>query len=375
MGQGRPYYYWNPHRGTSSEGKRVRLPSDIESAAFWHELDRLKQIDTVFPNGSIGDLVHRYRNSPEFDRLSPSTKTSYNIQLSRFADHWGTFGANELTPVAVMTARNALKDTPGMANQMLSVGRTLYGWALPLGLCDTNPFSQVKPLPMADKGHVPWPTFVIEYVLEKAPADLIRLTRLGIMTCQRESDLVRMGPEHREKNGIWCRPQKTKRKRKAFCIPLAINDAIEIDRWSETQMMFKASRWKSPIGRHRGDLYLYSPKGAPYNPSSLRARWMRWLNRTIDGAELCRLWKIWIADQIKKYDWDIDPLDATHPTIYGLRGTGILARRALGYDVEQIANDIGMSRPMVEHYMRFKDQMEVGAAGQARLKLVQRDRP
>ena len=72
--------------------------------------------------------------------------------------------------------------------------------------------------------------------------------------------------------------------------------------------------------------------------------------------------------------WEIDPLDVKHPTIHGLRGTGILARRAAGYDVEQIANDIGMSRQMVEHYMRFKDQMDVGAAGQARLKLVE-DRP
>ena len=79
---------------------------------------------------------------------------------------------------------------------------------------------------------------------------------------------------------------------------------------------------------------------------------------------------IWTADQIKKYDWEIDPLDVTYPTIHGLRGTGILARRASGYDVEQISNDIGMSRQMVEHYMRFKDQMAVGAAGQARLKLV-----
>jgi hypothetical protein len=49
--------------------------------------------------------------------------------------------------------------------------------------------------------------------------------------------------------------------------------------------------------------------------------------------------------------------------------------RAAGYDVEQIANDVGMSRQMVERYMRFRDQMEVGAAGRARLKLVEQNRP
>jgi hypothetical protein len=63
-------------------------------------------------------------------------------------------------------------------------------------------------------------------------------------------------------------------------------------------------------------------------------------------------------------------LDAAHPTIHGLRGTGILARAEQGYEVDQIANDIGMSRQNVEHYMRFKDQMKVAADGQKRLRLV-----
>jgi hypothetical protein len=72
----------------------------------------------------------------------------------------------------------------------------------------------------------------------------------------------------------------------------------------------------------------------------------------------------------RKYEWDIDPAEATNPTIHGLRGAGILIRRAQGYDVDQIANDIGMSRQMVERYMRFRDQMEVAAVGRERLKLV-----
>lgn len=49
----------------------------------------------------------------------------------------------------------------------------------------------------------------------------------------------------------------------------------------------------------------------------------------------------WVGVQVRKYDWDIDPDDADHPTIHGLRGTGILARAEQGYEVDQIANDIG----------------------------------
>src|SRR6266403_1326552 len=91
---------------------------------------------------------------------------------------------------------------------------------------------------------------------------------------------------------------------------------------------------------------------------------------TPEGRELCRRWKEWVAAQVKKYEWDIDPEDADHPTIHGLRGTGILARAEQGYEVDQIANDIGMSRQNVEHYMRFRDQKKVGADGHKRLRLV-----
>ena len=56
-----------------------------------------------------------------------------------------------------------------------------------------------------------------------------------------------------------------------------------------------------------------------------------------------------------------------------MRGTGILARAEQGYEVDQIANDIGMSRRNLEHYMRFRDQMKVGADGQKRLRLVNKE--
>ena len=213
---------------------------------------------------------------------------------------------------------------------------------------------------------------MIEYVRTHAWPDLARMVRLGIMTCQRGSDVIRMGPEHRDGNGIWCRPKKTRKRRRAFHIPLTTVDALELDRWAETPTTFTNSRWLKPIERFHKDLCLYSPKGAQYTPDGLRARWGRWLAGTPEGKAICRRWKEWVAAQVKKYDWDIDPDDADHPTIHGLRGTGILARAEQGYEVDQIANDIGMSRQNVEHYMRFKDQMKVGADGQKRLRLVRK---
>jgi len=368
------YYYWNPGRGTDREGERIKLPNaKSDPKAFWTEVERRQtSAPTAYPAGSIGDLVSRYRTSDEFKRLSEGTQSNYEVTMRRM-EHQGLVRVKDLTPLVVQTARDAMKDTPVMANQMLSVGRTIWDWAIPLDLAVANPFDKVKDFDIPDRGHVPWPSWVVEYVRVHAWPDLVRMEWLGIMTCQRGSDLIRMGPEYRDRNGLWCRPKKTRKRRRAFHIPLAAADALELDRWAETPVTFTNSRWLKAIDRFREDLYLYSPKGAQYTADGLRARWGRWLADTQEGRVICRRWKEGVAAQVKKYDWDIEPDDADHPTIHGLRGTGILARAEQGYEVDQIANDIGMSRQNVEHYMRFKDQMKVGADGQKRLRLVHKE--
>jgi integrase len=357
------YYYWNPGRGTKRESDRAKLPdAKKHPEMFWAEVKRRQQsAPTTYPAGSIGDLIQRYRDSEEFKKNAEGTQSNYEVHMRRFEDAagWGILSASSLPPLAVSNLRDAMKETPVMANQMLSVGNTIWDWAIPLGLAKTNPFEKIKNLEIPDRGHVPWPSWVIDYMQTHATPDLVRMVRLGIMTCQRISDLVEMGPEHRENRGIWCRPKKTKKKRRAFLVPLATTDALELDRWAETPVSFTNSRWKQPIARHREDLYLYSPKGAQYTADGLRARYGRWLEDTPEGKQLCKRWKEWVAGQAKKYFWDIDPEDADHPTIHGLRGTGILARAELGYDTDQIANDIGMTRQNVTHYMRFRDQMKI----------------
>lgn len=368
------YYYWNPHRGTDREGERIQLPNvDTSPRAFYAELERRQTEGPIkYPLGSVGDLIGRYRNSDEFIRLSDASKANYGVHMRRFEapEGWGLLPARSLMPVGVQAARDAMKQTPVQANHMLSFGRTVWNWAIPLGLANTNPFDKIKDFDIPDRGHVPWPSWVVDYVQTHATPDLVRMMQLGIMTCQRGSDLIRMGPEHRHDKGIWCRPKKTRKRRRSFLIPLRTADAIALDRWAETPVRFTNSRWLQPIDRFREDLYLYSPKGVPYTTGSLRARWDRWLALTEEGKVLCKRWKEWVAVQAKKYEWDIDPDDANHPTIHGLRGTGLLARAEQGYEVDQIANDIGMSRKNVEHYMRFKDQMKVAVDGQKKLRVV-----
>lgn len=383
--RGREYFYYQEGRGRkdpTQRGERIKIHGSPRLKAgsqanlmFWAEYNRVKVSALVYPVGSIGNLIDLYYKDDAFTKLADRSRTVYALHLDRMRkpEAWGLLKVGELTPFAAKMGRDALADTPGMANQMLSVGSTLYAWAMLYDLAKTNPFEKVPWLEVPDRGHIPWPQWVIDNVRQHAPPDLVRMVTLGLATCQRESDLVRMGPQHREvvdkKPGIWCRPKKTTKRRKAVFIPLATVDALELDRWAHEPMKMTWGRWKQPIPRHRADLYLYSPKGAEYNPSSLRARWGRWL-ASETGEALCKHWRTWLEEMKRRYEWEIDPEDSRGPTIHGLRGTGFLLRFAQGYDVAQIANDIGASRQTVEHYMRFRDQMGVAAAGDRRLRVV-----
>jgi hypothetical protein len=379
----RIYFYYQVGRGRPKDqrGPRHRIHGDPyapagspEHTAFWTEIAKLAAAPIAYQKGTIGALIGLYRADDAFIRLAAATQASYDVHLRRFsnAEAWGTLGVNELTPVAVAAGRDALADTPVLANQMLAVGRTLYDWAISLGQAATNPFTTIRPIDIADRGHIPWPRWTIDYVIQHAPDDLARLVRLGVSTCQRESDLVRLGPQHRDGRttggqGLWAK--KTRRHRRTVFIPLATADALELDRWAAKPITFTNPRWKQPVERHRNDLYIYSPRGDPYTPISLRARYGRWLNSAA-GRELCSRWRDWVGEMVRRYAWDVDPEDQRGPTIHGLRGAGILLRFAHGYDADQIADDIGASRQTVTDYMRFKDQMEIAAAGREPFRLV-----
>jgi len=175
-------------RSTAHAIERVRISGDPfapvgtpENECFWRELNHAVSKTVVYPAGSIKVLIDQYRDDDAYKSLAPRTQEVYDLHLNRLAkpEAWGMLPAKQLTPPAVKAARDGLADTPGMANQMLSVGRTVWSWAIPLGYVTTNPFEHVSNLDIPDRGHVPWPQWAIDAVLVGAPEDLRRMVRLG----------------------------------------------------------------------------------------------------------------------------------------------------------------------------------------------------
>jgi hypothetical protein len=92
--------------------------------------------------------------------------------------------AIQLKTVEVFVAFGASsKAHAGQAISLPALLLALVYSAIPLNFAKINPFDKVKDFDIPDRGHVPWPAWAIAYVREQAWPDLVRMEKLGIMTC------------------------------------------------------------------------------------------------------------------------------------------------------------------------------------------------
>lgn len=365
--KGKTYYYFQIGRGTEGQGPRSTLPSDPQSAEFWTAYEALagpKATLTGKPApGSIADLVAQYRGddrqsikpSPEWGAFADATRVNYSIYLDRMIEAWGTKPAKILHASDALEARDAMAATPYAANSFLAVGRSLFKYGVPRRFSDINPFREVPDVPIGEEGHIPWPEWAWTYVIALAPEDIGRFVFVALHTGQRESDVVRMGPPDRDGAGLWTKPKKTGRKRGRIWLPLTTAALVGFDRMEREPMTFVNPRFKAPVVVPTGQTYVFSPRGKAYNPDSLRSRWNRWLD-TEAGRTLKAKWVDHCRFLAERAGEEFDPEEAKQPALHGLRGSAVTLRRMAGANHQQIANDIGMSPPMVMRYTRFMDQ-------------------
>lgn len=184
---GRVYFY---HRLT-----KERLPDD-ETARARRVLEINSNLDgwrdDVIP-GSLGDVICRYRASPEFKRLARSTKATYGTYLN-LLERSGKIPRTPITAVDVAwlyEIRDAMADTPRAADQMLSVLSYLLSFAITRGMREDNPAQHVKKL-RGGRSYEPWPDVAIERFRAGANHRMIWALELAIYTGQRRGDVLGM---------------------------------------------------------------------------------------------------------------------------------------------------------------------------------------
>lgn len=311
---GKTLFYYQVGRGSKRPGPRTRLPDDPHDPAFWKAL-RAAQGFAVEEPGTFTSLIYQYRSSPEYGGLSAASRRDYDRYLDQIKSKWGGLQVSGLRPSHVLKLRDAMAATPGAADHMVSVLRTVIEWGIPRDFADTNPATSIKKLARGGDGYQPWPQWALDLVTEHGPPAMVKAVALGFYTGQRRGDVVAMRAEHIENGGINVTQSKTGKR---LFVPLH----------RELQSAL--------AGVTSGPLVTTGTGEAYKNGASFTAAWGRWLK----PLPLYRIRKAGL-------------------TFHGLRKNAVNALLEAGCKHKQVSSITGHSLVMVEHYSRNADQRKM----------------
>lgn len=189
--KGRTYYY---HRRT---GERILADPNTDPAAFVaqvHALDKKGAPAEDKIPGTWGDLVLRYRLSPEWRGLAPRTRADYDKvfnYLARIDDRPLT----AITSPRLIALRDKAFDQRGwrFSGYLLTVIQLVFNWGKPRGLTADNPAAGVprirRPRTLPDANR-PWEPDEIAAVLRRARWSLLVPLTLALCTLLRRGDVV-----------------------------------------------------------------------------------------------------------------------------------------------------------------------------------------
>jgi integrase len=144
--------------------------------------------------GSLGHLIWRYQQSPEFKRLAARTKDDYREQLGRIGRAFGREPLSAFDDKAaaarIFAWRDRRADSPRRADYGIQVLKGLLGWAAGRGLVERNRAAGIPPLYRSDRRYKVWRPQDVEAFVAVAPPNLALALILAVETGQRQSDLL-----------------------------------------------------------------------------------------------------------------------------------------------------------------------------------------
>jgi len=191
-------------------GKTTRMHDEPGTDAFWRTYARLLGGQDTTPNKTFKRLIASYMTSDRYKRLSPVTKRTYRQHMRYMEEVAGRIDPTTMRRVHVNQMRDALSDTPTLANRRVGFLSTLFEHAIDIGWMNANPAKGVKSLPATGKVRLPWPQDMIDAFREEADDDTRLLFELLLGTGQRIGDVLKMQWSHIEGDGINVRQSKTK---------------------------------------------------------------------------------------------------------------------------------------------------------------------
>jgi len=207
--KGRVYHYW------ARTTPWTRLPDPYaDPDGFMRAMARLQRMgaldDERTRTGTFGGLVTAYRRDKKYRDLSDSTRANYDHYLSRLLVAYSAAPLRELTREDIQTrVMDANQDTPGAADMMLSILRTLHKFAVKRHRGIEDWTAGIDPFGNQTERE-PWPDDLLALALSSEAVAFRRAVALTLYTGQRVGDVCGMTWGMVRADGIYFRQQKTK---------------------------------------------------------------------------------------------------------------------------------------------------------------------
>lgn len=155
---------------------------------------------TKLPDPTLGSLVEKYKDSPAYTRMRPSSQLTYNTYLK----HLQPLHARPISTIARGELQLLWKNlSPGAYSQAIKTTRRLFSWGVENDECETAPLVKRSGNGVVHKSrpHEPWTDAEIkafkeaayEYGLQNgAFAYVLDAIEIALATGQRISDVVAM---------------------------------------------------------------------------------------------------------------------------------------------------------------------------------------
>ncbi len=203
------YYYFRHKINGKDVYKRLPDPADPAfGAAYDRQANPIVPIRPAPTARSLAALIIAYRGSADYRGIRrDATRRNYLRYLDLISQQHGHRSVDGVRPAHVYKMRDAFQETPGKANNWLTVFRLLMAYATRLDWRADNPAAGIKALALDE--YEPWPAELLHAAMDAATPMTRLIIAVGLYTGQRNSDVIRMEYEWIEDGIFSFQQQKT----------------------------------------------------------------------------------------------------------------------------------------------------------------------
>ena len=187
-------------------------PEFTEAYHAWLKGERVQVVSPDVEPRSFDDLILRYYGSMNWKAITNErTRRVYKGEIERFRLKYGKRQVSGLTAARLSKFMANMADTPSAANNLKKRLSQLFDFAILLGWQTNNPAKSVRPFKIKGDGIKAWGEAQIDQYMEHHPIGTKPHLALALLlyTAQRRSDVVVMGRQHIEGDGIRVKQLKT----------------------------------------------------------------------------------------------------------------------------------------------------------------------